>query len=68
LRALEDEHVGTFLEALFDFVSARLTRFSAPPSPIPTLAPESSVDRDLEALPRAELQETLVELALFVGR
>jgi len=68
LRALEDEHVGTFLEALFDFVSARLTRFSAPPSPIPTITPESSVDRDLEALPRAELQETLVELALFVGR
>lgn len=35
---------------------------------MPALAPETSVDRDLEALPRAELQETLVELALFVGR
>lgn len=67
-RALEDEHVGTFLEALFDFVSAHLTKFSVPPSPIPTLASKSYEDEVLASLPRAELQETLVELALFVGR
>lgn len=29
-QALDDEHVCTFLEAAFDFVSSRLTRFSAP--------------------------------------
>lgn len=67
-RAPEDEHVGTFLEALFDFVSARLTKFGAPPCPVPSLEPKSGVDAGLDALPRAELQETLVELALFVGR
>jgi hypothetical protein len=32
------------------------------------LEEENSIDRDLDALPRAELQETLIELALFVGR
>ena len=67
-RAPEDEHVGTFLEALFDFVSEHLTRFSAPACPIPSLAPPICEDEGLAALPRAELQETLVELAHIVGR
>jgi hypothetical protein len=59
--------VSTFLEALFDFVSTRLARFSAPPSLGPELGPESTLDAELAALPRAELQETLVDLALLVG-
>lgn len=67
-RAPEDEHVGSFLEALFDFVSGHLTRFSAPSCPIPALTPPVCEDAGLAALPRAELQETLVELALLVGR
>ena len=66
-QALEDEYVSTFLEPLFDFVSTRLVRFSAPPSPGPALGPASELDKELAALPRAELQETLVDLALFVG-
>ena len=66
-QALEDEYVSTFLEALFDFVSTRLARFSAPPNPGPGLGPVNGLDQELAALPRAELQETLVDLALFVG-
>ena len=48
-------------------MSTRLARFSAPPSPGPGLEPAGALDKELEALPRAELQETLVDLALFVG-
>jgi hypothetical protein len=66
-QALEDEHVCTFLEAAFDFVSSRLTRFSAPESQGQGLYPEQELDAELAALPKAELQETLVDLALFVG-
>jgi len=55
------------LEALFDFVSTRLAKFSAPPSPGPLNGCQSGIDKELAALPRAELQETLVDLALFVG-
>jgi hypothetical protein len=47
--------VSTFLEALFDFVSTRLAKFSAPPSLGPELGPESILDAELAALPRAEL-------------
>lgn len=67
INRLEDEYVSTFLEALFDFVSTRLASLSAPPSPGPGLGPACGLDKELEALPRAELQETLVDLALFVG-
>ena len=55
------------MEALFDFVSTRLAKFNAPPSLGSPIGPESSLDADLAALPRAELQETLVDLALLIG-
>lgn len=54
-QALEDEHVCTFLEAAFDFVSSRLTRFSAPESQGQGLYPEQELDAELAALPKAEL-------------
>ena len=48
-------------------MSTRLARFNAPPSLGPPLGPDSSLDAELAALPRAELQETLVDLALLIG-
>ena len=59
--------MSTFLEALFDFVSSRLAKLSSPASPGPALGLDSGPDKELAALPKAELRETLVDLALFVG-
>jgi hypothetical protein len=63
---LEDEHVCTFLEAAFDFVSAKLSKYNSPEE----LGPKHNDEplaAELEVLPKQELQEALVDLALHVG-
>lgn len=64
---MEDEHVCAFLECAFDFVQSRLTKLSAPENPGPASINESEIENELAALPKAELQEALVDLALLVG-
>ena len=57
----------TFLEACFDFVSAKLSKYNSPQEPGPSIGNEDPLADELAALPKQELQEALVDLILHVG-
>ena len=65
--SLEDEHVCTFLEAAFDYVSERLRRYSQEEEIGPPTGEDEPLADEINALPRQELQEALVDLALHIG-
>ena len=52
---LEDEHVCTFLEAAFDFVSAKLSKYNSPEDPGPGTGQDEPLAEELAALPKQEL-------------